>query len=317
MTSTTPDAVPAANRALLVGEVPSELGPLLEEAGFTLIRARSFDEVDGSIDAEVLVTAAHIPVGAAELDHLPKLKLVARAAAGVDNVDQAEVKRRGLPLVHAPEANAQSAAELTMGLLFCLSRRIPFHNRALHGGEWSRGKELGFELQGRRLGMVGLGRVGSRVARMAGAIPMELGAYDPYLQPSAFQENRCRQFLALSEMLAWCQVLTLHCPLTAETRGLIGAEQLAALPPGALVLNVARGGILDEAALAKLISNGRIDSAGVDCWEQEPTPWAGPLLRLPEARLVASPHCGGRTGEARARVAAETVSAIRKQLSRM
>lgn len=296
--------------ALLVGDTLDRLSAALTAAGVELRHARGWEEAGNAGDPVVLVTASHVPVRDAELDRLPALRVVARAAAGFDNVDVEAIERRGLRFVHAPEANAQSAAELTMGLLFATARSIPFHDASLAGGTWSRGERQGLELAGRRLGIVGLGRVGSRVARMAAAIPMPVTAYDPFLEDARFEQLSVRRAGTFELLLAEADVLTLHCPLTPLTRGMLGPEQLDLLPAGAVVLNVARGGILDEFALARLLESGRLAAAGLDCWAKEPPEPGNPLLALSRRGVVATPHVGARTRAARTRVSDETAANI-------
>lgn len=297
-------------RALLLGELPVSVRPQLEAAGLRCSTAAGWAEAVEPSGFQVLVTASHIVVTEGELTQMPELRVIGRAAAGTDNVDLEAVERRGVHFVHAPEANSQSASELTMTLLFAVARRLAFHHDALTGGHWSRNEELGCELAGRRLGVIGIGRVGSRVVRMAGAIPMAVSAYDPYLEDDRFEALDCRRARSLDELLAASDVLTVHCPLTPGTRRMLEFDQLALLPKGAIVLNVARGGLLDEAALARLIASGHLAGAGIDCWEKEPPPPDNPLLALPAGRLIATPHLGARTVQARERVAIEAVEGV-------
>lgn len=259
---------------------------------------------------EVLVTASHIGVAAADLARFPRLRILARAAAGLENLDEAAARERGIRVVSAPEANAQSAAELTMALMFAVARRLTHHDPALREGRWSRNESVGFELAGRRLGIIGLGRVGTRVARMAGAIPMELSAYDPFLDAVAFSRARCARAETVEELAARSDVLTLHCPLTDATRGMVGVDVLERLSEDSVVLNCARGGIVDESALARMIESGRLGGAGIDCWETEPLPPGHPLLEIAGGRVVVMPHAGARTAEARDRAAVETAAGI-------
>lgn len=296
--------------ALLLGDKLERLSAALSAHGVELHHARDWADAVGGVDPVVLVTASHVPVRDTELDRLPSLRVVARAAAGFDNIDVEAIERRGLRFVHAPEANAQSAAELTIGLLFATARSIPFHDFSMAGGTWSRGERQGLELAGRGLGIVGLGRVGSRVARMAAAIQMKVSAYDPFLDDERFEQLGVCRALTLEQLLAVSDVLTLHCPLTPLTRGMLGPAQLEQLPAGAVVLNVARGGILDEAALARLLGMGRLAAAGIDCWMQEPPEPGNPLLALSRRGVVATPHVGARTHAARARVSDETAANI-------
>ncbi|MBI3891085.1 MAG: hypothetical protein HY303_06105 [Candidatus Wallbacteria bacterium] len=300
----------SAPDTLLLGEVPERLSATLAEGGLAVRRAAGWREAGGTTGVDVLVTASHIVVTAADLGRMVALRVLARAAAGTDNVDLEATQARGIRFVHAPEANAQSAAELTMTLLFAAARGLAFHSTQLREGSWSRGELTGLELSGKRIGIVGLGRVGSRVARMARAIPMCAGAYDPFIPDERFAEHGCEKIASLDELAARSDVLTVHCPLTANTRLMLRFEQLALLPSGAIVLNVARGGIIDEVALAQLCASGHVRACGIDCWSEEPPPLENPLLALPAGKLVATPHMGARTREARDRVADETAYGI-------
>ncbi|MGO9659816.1 MAG: phosphoglycerate dehydrogenase [Acidimicrobiales bacterium] len=222
------------------------------------------------------------------------LAVVGRAGIGLDNVDVPAATRRGVTVVNAPQSNILSAAEHTMGLLLAQARNIPQAHSALKAGRWERSRWEGVELYGKTLGIIGLGRVGTLVAQRALAFGMHLVAYDPYLA-----HERARQIgvelVPLEDLVRQSDFVTIHLPKTPETMGLVSAELLAAAKPGLRLVNTARGGIVDEDALARAISDGRVAGASLDVFAVEP-PGPSPLLQLDE--VVVTPHLGASTREA-------------------
>jgi D-3-phosphoglycerate dehydrogenase / 2-oxoglutarate reductase len=235
------------------------------------------------------------PVTAAVLDAGP-LRVVVRLGSGTDNVDLAAAARRGVRVAATPGANARSVAELAVGLLLALARHLVAHDRQVRSGSWSR--RTGIELAGRRLGIVGYGAVGRQVAGIAGALGMEVAATDPFLREADVP------LVDLETLLAQADAVTLHVPLADDTRGMIGAAELARMRPQALLINTSRGGLVDERALAEALAAGRIGGAAFDAFEHEP-PWSSPLLEADN--FVASPHAGGATVEAVTRAGAAAV----------
>jgi D-3-phosphoglycerate dehydrogenase len=244
--------------------------------------------------AHALVIRSATKVTAEVLEAGTDLVVVGRAGIGLDNVDVAAATRRGVMVVNAPESNILSAAEHTMALLLAQARNVPQAHTALVGGAWERTRWEGVELHGKTLGVVGFGRVGALVAQRAAAFGMRLLAFDPYV--SAERARRMGvELMDLPELASVADFLTIHLPKTPETVGLVGRELLARAKPGIRILNVARGGIVDEEALAEAIRSGRVAGAGLDVFAAEPTT-TSPLFELPS--VVVTPHLGASTREA-------------------
>ncbi|HYL40863.1 MAG TPA: hydroxyacid dehydrogenase [Candidatus Binatus sp.] len=253
-----------------------------------------------------LVVRSQVQVDADLLEAGRNLRVVGRAGTGLDNVDVAAAARRGIAVVNAPGGNAVAAAELTLGLLLAVARHIPAADVSTHAGEWARSRFAGIELRGRTLGIVGLGRIGLAVADRAAAFGMQRIGTDPYVAAEVARGHGI-EVVALPELLARADVVTLHVPLTAETTGLLDRAAIASLRPGAIVLNLARGGVVDEAALADALREGRLGGVGIDVYEREP-PTDSPLLDAPNA--VLTPHIAASTAEAQVAVAIEVADRI-------
>ena len=277
----------------------------IAEAGIDLLRGSghqvdvalglSADELPSALaGAAALIIRSATRVTASVLEAGPDLVVVGRAGIGLDNVDVAAATRRGVMVVNAPQSNVLSAAEHTMALLLAQARNVPQAHRALVEGRWERSRWEGVELHGKTLGIIGLGRVGALVAQRAQAFGMHLLAYDPYVSA-----DRARQMgvdlVGLDEVVARADFLTVHLPKTAETVGLLDADRLAACKPGVRIVNAARGGIIDEKALAMAIADGRVAGAALDVFDSEPTT-SSPLFELPS--VVVTPHLGASTKEA-------------------
>jgi D-3-phosphoglycerate dehydrogenase len=244
--------------------------------------------------AHALVIRSATQVSAEVLESGTELVVVGRAGIGLDNVDVAAATRRGVMVVNAPESNILSAAEHTMALLLAQARNLPQAHAALVGGAWERSRWEGVELHGKTLGVVGLGRVGALVAQRAAAFGMRLVAYDPYVAPERARRMGV-ELMDLLEVARQADFLTIHLPKTPDTVGLVGKELLAEAKPGIRILNVARGGIVDEEALADAIRSGRVAGAALDVFATEPTT-RSPLFELPS--VVVTPHLGASTREA-------------------
>jgi D-3-phosphoglycerate dehydrogenase / 2-oxoglutarate reductase len=238
------------------------------------------------------------------------LKLVVRVGTGLDNIDQDAARARHIRVANTPAANAVSVAELVFGLLLAFERRIPDAGADLRRGAWEKGKYEGRELAGRRLGIVGFGRIGREVAVRARAFAMGVAWCDPFVlqSPAGFEWARRT---SLEELLPEADVVTLHLPLGERTRGLIGAAEIAVMRPEALLVNCARGGLVDEGALLAALRAGRLRGALLDVFETEP-PGPHPLLALPN--VLATPHLGASTLEAQARAADEAVEILLEAL---
>ena len=244
--------------------------------------------------AAALIIRSATQVTAEVLEAGRDLVVVGRAGIGLDNVDVAAATRRGVMVVNAPQSNILSAAEHTVALLLSQARNIPQAHGALVDGRWERSKWEGVELYGKVLGVVGLGRVGALVAQRAAAFGMHLLAYDPYISAERARQMGA-ELVGLEEILARADFLTIHLPKTPETAGLIDADRLALAKPGLRIVNTARGGIVDEKALASAIASGQVAGAALDVFESEPC-LDSPLFELPS--VVVTPHLGASTREA-------------------
>jgi D-3-phosphoglycerate dehydrogenase / 2-oxoglutarate reductase len=267
----------------------------------------SREELCGSIaDYDALVVRSQVQVDADLIAAGQRLVVVGRAGVGVDNVDLDAATRAGITVVNAPTGNTIAAAEHTLALLFALARRIAAADASVRRGEWKRSQFTGNELRGRTLGIVGLGKIGQAIADRARALEMPVVGVDPYVtaEQAALHGVELVDFDAL---LARSDVVTVHVPLTRATRGLIGIAALAKMKPGALILNVARGGIVDEAAVAQALRKGQLGGAGIDVFEHEP-PTDSPLLDAPNT--VLTPHLGASTEEAQVLVAEEVADQV-------
>src|SRR4051812_9560490 len=219
------------------------------------------------------------PKGTAEnLENPGKLRAIARAGAGVDNIDVPAATRKGVVVMNTPGGNSVSAAEHTIALLFALARRVPEAHATVKGGGWDRNKFVGTQVAGKVLGVVGLGRIGREVAQRAKGLGMTVLALDPFVTPAKAAELGLESAASLDELLPKVDFLTIHVPLSAETKSLIGAKELARMKKSARVLNVARGGIIDEQALADALKAGTIAGAGVDVFTVEPIAADNPLV---------------------------------------
>jgi D-3-phosphoglycerate dehydrogenase len=243
-----------------------------------------------------------------------KLRAVVRAGVGVDNIDVAAATRRGIVVMNTPGGNTVSTAEHTITLLLALARHIPAADASTRSGKWERTRFIGTQLAGKTLGVVGLGRIGREVARRAAGLDMKVVGFDPFLAPERAAQLGIESVSGLGELLPRCDFLTVHTPLTDETRDLIGAPELAALKKGARVLNCARGGIINEEALAAALRSGHVVGAALDVFVQEPPGPDHPLLQAPN--VVVTPHLGASTVEAQTSVALEAAQLLVDYLTR-
>jgi D-3-phosphoglycerate dehydrogenase / 2-oxoglutarate reductase len=287
----------------------------IAEAGLDLLRERFEVDVDpdgdlaeriGDYDAIIVRSGTQLTAGL--LERADRLKVIGRAGVGVDNVDLDAASRRGIVVANAPESTIVSAAEHTLGLLLALSRGIPQAHAALKEGRWERSRFAGLELAGKTLGLVGFGRIGRQVARLARALEMRVVAHDPYVAAERFGELGVERFESLRELLAASDFVSLHLTLTDDTHGLIGAEELAAAKDGVRIVNAARGELVDEEALVAALRSGKVAGAALDVFGAEP--YSGPLLEL--ENVVVTPHLAASTQEAQDRagvIVAEQVAA--------
>jgi D-3-phosphoglycerate dehydrogenase len=267
-------------------------------------------------EADVLVTRAWQRVDRSVLeagDGRPRV--IVQGSAGLDNIDHEAASRMGVEVIAVDPGNATGVAELTLLSLIALWRGLPAHWNATARGTWPDRERLpDREIAGKTLGLVGLGRVGTRVSRRARACEMTVLAVDPYIPERNFGEVGAERVVSLEELLPRCDALSLHCPLTAETRGMIGAAQLDRLPAGSLLINTARGGIVDEAALAAALDTGRVAGAALDVFEREPVVVPG-IAAHP--RVLATPHLAGHTVESHRARARNLLEALDEVVARM
>lgn len=263
--------------------------------------------------AHALLVRSDTLVTADLIDLAPELRVIGRAGAGVDNIDIPAATKRGIAVLNAPGANTISAAEHTLALLFALVRRVPWAAESMREGAWDRKSFAGMELRGKTLGVVGLGRVGAHVARVARALGMTVVAHDPYL-PAKRAEDMGVALHPLDELLAAADVVTLHLPLTDTTRHLLDTARLARMKHGAVLVNAARGELVDEAALVEAVKSGRLGGAAVDVFAEEPLPAASPLRGVD--RLLLTPHLAASTQEAQERTSLEICQAVLHALDR-
>ncbi len=256
---------------------------------------------------EGLVVRSSTKVTAEVIAAAERLRVIGRAGVGLDNVDADAATKRGIIVMNVPAGNTISTAEHTFTLLLALARHIPQSNASLRQGQWERGKFVGTELFGKTLGIVGLGKIGTEVATRAQAFGMTVIASDPFLTSERAQQLEI-QLTDLKTLYATADFITVHTPLTAETKHLIGREELAAMKPGVRLINCARGGIIDEQALHDAIVSGHVAGAAIDVYEEEPPTSPNPLVGLPQ--VVATPHLGASTEEAQYNVAIEVVKQV-------
>lgn len=296
----------------------------IDREGVDLLRAEPEFDVDevptlppaelaeriGSYDAFVGRSATKLP--AAILKRGTKLRVIGRAGVGTDNIDIPAATELGIAIINAPAGNTIAVAELFFGALIGLVRHVPRAAKSMREGRWDRSKLLGTELRGRCLAIVGLGRIGSEVALRARAFGMNITAYDPYITDERFDLLRVSRAKTLPDLLNGADIVTVHTPLTPETRGLIGQGELALLHNDAIVANMARGGIVDESAIADAIEAGKIGGAILDVFTEEPLP-ADSRLRSLE-NVVLTPHLGASTAEGQRNVAVDVCAAVRDAL---
>ena len=291
----------------------------LADSGLAILRAAEDVELDYRVglkgdallkavtESDALITRSGTAVTQELVNAGDRLRIVGRAGVGLDNVDVDACTARGILVINAPTANIMSATEHTMAMLLSLCRNIPEAHASVKRGEWTRSKFMGTELHGKTLGIIGLGRIGTRVTTRARAFGMHVLAYDPYIAPSV-AEKVGAEMVSLDDLLARADVITVHTPLTDETRGMIQAQHFAKMKDGVIVLNIARGGIYDEAALANALNSGKVSGAAVDVFVTEPPGKDHPLLNA--KNIILSPHIGANTIEAQDRVAVQTAEMV-------
>ena len=273
----------------------------------------SEEELIGIIgEYDGLMIRSGTQVTAAVIAAASRLKIIGRAGVGVDNVDVPAATQRGVLVVNSPEGNTIAAAEHALAMMLTLSRHIPQAHGGMRAGKWDRKKYVGNELYKKKLGVVGLGKIGSHVARVAKAMGMDVMAYDPFVSAERAQQMQVR-LQELPALFAEADYVSLHLPRTPDTENLVNAELLRTMKPTARIVNCARGGIIDEAALAEAVENGVIAGAALDVYAKEPLAADSPLRKVSE-RLILTPHLGASTEEAQENVAVDVAEQIRDVL---
>lgn len=304
---------------ILVAEKISEKGidKLVELGGtvdvqFNLDREKLLEIIS---DYDAIVVRSVTKINEDFYERAKNLKVVGRAGNGIDNIDLPGATKRGIIVVNTPDANSVSAAELTIGLMLAAARKIPAADRLLKQKKWDRSGFKGVELNGKTVGIVGLGRIGSLVAQRLRGFDMRLIAYDPYITDERFERLGVEKKETLKELVMESDFITVHTPKTEETNGMIGEEQFKIAKPGLRVVNCARGGIIEEAALAKALKEGTVAAAGIDVLVGEPNT-TSPLLDL--ENTVMTPHIGADTLEAQNNVgitiAQEVIHALKGEM---
>src|SRR6266508_1347806 len=309
------DTAPVPARPVVL--IAEELSPATVEALGPDFEIRTTDGADRAqllaaiADVDAILVRSATKVDAEALAAAGRLKVVARAGVGLDNVDVKAATQAGVMVVNAPTSNIVSAAELAVALLLATARRVPAADKSLKGGEWKRSRYTGVELYEKTLGIVGLGRIGILVAQRLAAFGMNVVAYDPYVQAGRAAQMGVR-LATLDELLEISDFISVHLPKTPETLGLIGDEELHKVKPSVIVVNAARGGIVDEHALYTALKEGRVAGAGVDVFASEPCT-DSPLFEF--ENVVATPHLGASTDEAQEKAGIAVAKSVRLALA--
>ncbi|HEV7678310.1 MAG TPA: phosphoglycerate dehydrogenase [Candidatus Dormibacteraeota bacterium] len=314
---------PATQLALQSGPPRILVADPIAEDGVARLRAAGHVDVATGLPKEeliarigeydALVVRSETKVTADVFAAATRLRVVGRAGVGVDNIDLDAATRHGVLVLNAPTGNTLAAAEHAITMMCALARNVAAADASMHSGKWERGKFMGFELREKTLGLLGLGKIGFEVARIAGqGLQMRVIAHDPLVTPERAEQAGV-ELVDLDALVRESDVLSVHVPLTDQTRGVINAQRLRQMKPGARLLNVARGGIIDEQALADALHDGHIAGAAVDVFTKEPPPPENPLLSAPN--MVLTPHLGASTVEAQVNVAFDVADQIATVLS--
>ena len=261
-------------------------------------------------DADALIVRSAIQVNDALLEAAPKLRVIGRAGVGVDNIDADSATRRGIVVMNTPGANAIAVAELTVGLMLALARQLPKANTALHAGKWEKKSLQGAELRGKKLGILGLGRVGLEVARRARNFGMELLGHDPFVSPAVARENGVT-LCSVEDLFAAADYLTLHVGLTPQTAGIINAQTLKTMKKHVRIINCARGELIADEALVEALRSGQVAGAALDVFTHEPLQ-NSPYFGL--ENVILTPHIAGSTAEAQEAVGVQIAMQVKEYL---
>jgi len=297
-------------KILVTGELETNGLKLLEENNFKVVEKKGIGrkELLGIIpDFNALLTRSETIVDKELLDRAKNLKLVGRGGVGIDNIDLGTASEKGIIIMNTPDANTISAVEHTMALLLGICRAIPEANKSLKNGEWERKKFTGFELYKKTIGIIGLGRIGSRIAKRCKSFEMNVLAYDPYIPEETAWKAGVVLVDDLKEMLSQCDILSIHAPLTSETKGMIGKEEISRLKDNAVIVNCARGGLVDENALLEALETGKLYGAALDVFKDEP-PKDSKLVK--HSRTIVTPHLGANTVESQKKVSIQLAEQV-------
>jgi len=301
-------------RVLVAAPLHEKAIEVLKNAGFEVVYEEYPDEerlLELAKDVDAIIVRSKPKVTRKVIENAPNLKVIGRAGVGLDNIDLDAAKERSIEVVNSPGASSRSVAELAMALMFNVTRKIAFADRKMREGVWAKKQCMGFELEGKTLGIVGFGRIGYNIAKIAKAMGMNLLLYDPYPNFERAKEVGGK-FVELEELLKESDVVTLHVPLLDSTYHLINEERLKLMKPTAILINAARGPIIDTNALVKALREGWIAGAGLDVFEEEPLPAGHELTKLDN--VVLTPHIGASTVEAQMRAGVEVAEKVVKIL---
>jgi D-3-phosphoglycerate dehydrogenase len=303
----------AAMKIVLAEKVsPATLAVFAAEPGWEV---KTHDQLPEGLpaalaDADALVVRSAVQADDALLAHAPKLRVIGRAGVGVDNIDTDAATRRGIVVMNTPGANAVAVAELTLGLMLALARKLPAANASMHAGKWEKKSLQGAELRGKTLGILGLGRIGLEVAKRARGFGMEIIGSDPFVSAAVARENGIT-LVALENLFTKADYLTLHVGLTPQTAGIINAKTLATMKKGVRIVNCARGELVVDAALVEALKSGQVAGAALDVFAQEP-PKESPFFGLDN--VILTPHVAGSTAEAQEAVGIQIARQVREYL---
>ncbi|HEX3353900.1 MAG TPA: phosphoglycerate dehydrogenase [Terriglobales bacterium] len=299
-------------KVVVAEKISSSAVDLLREPRWTIVTA---DQLDGKLAAQLetadaLIVRSAVQVNADLLEHASKLRVIGRAGVGVDNIDLDAATRKGIAVMNTPGANAIAVAEHTLALMLAMARHIGRANELMHAGKWEKKSLQGTELRGKTVGIVGLGRVGMEVARRARAFGMQVVAHDPFVSTAVAKEQGIRMG-KLEEVYAASDYLSLHVGLTPQTSGMINAESIAKMKAGVRLVNCARGELIDEAALAQALKQGRVAGAALDVFTEEPLK-NSPLTAI--ENVILTPHIAGSTREAQEAVGYQIAHQVKEYL---
>lgn len=301
-------------KILVADDVKEDKLSPLTDSGIQIIKKTRLSpaELEAEIaDADGVIVRSATKITADLIDKAPKLRVIGRAGVGVDNIDLKAATEKGVVVMNAPDGNTITTAEHAIALLVSLARNIPQANAALAAGKWDKKRFVGVELHGKTLGVIGLGRIGKHVARIAKGFGMNVKGFDPFVSEEQAAENGL-ELCSLDELYGQSDFITIHTPVTEETRGMIGRDAFARMKDGVRIVNCARGGLVDEDALMLAIESGKVAGAALDVFSTEPLPSGSPLLE--SDRVVTTPHLGASTTEAQEGVAFTVAEQMRDYL---